>query len=168
MKIIDNKGRIFGKINIVDFVAFVILIILLFLATKEIFNVISKNNIDLGTEKSEVNIEFEVAMLYEKDFFDVIKIGDKLIERNNELSANIIDIKISAVSVKPVTDTDSDNLIEIPFYEKANVKINATVKNKNYTYKLGQQTIAIGKFFTLESKLYKYNSQIVNVVEIDK
>ncbi|MBU5255026.1 DUF4330 domain-containing protein [Tissierella praeacuta] len=164
MKLIDEKGRIFGKINILDFIAMVLAVFLIFLSGLKVLN---KDLTDLSVKDEIVNVEVEATIVIDKGYLDVIKVGDQLGEMKHYLDAYVEDVEILPVQVTNL-DKDGNVVMSIdPMMEKARIKFKATTPYKNYSYKFGKQELRQGKTIFIESDLYRLKAQIVSLKVVD-
>lgn len=164
MKLIDKEGRMFGKINILDFIAIILVLFLIFLSFLKIMN---KELSDLSVKDEIVDVEVEAYIVIEKGYLDVIKVGDQLGETKHYLESTIEEVEILPVEV---TNLDKNGNVVVstdPLMEKAIVKFKATTPYKNYSYKFGKQELRQGKIIFVESDLYRYKAQIVSVKAVD-
>lgn len=160
MKLIDEKGRIFGKINILDFIALTFVLILIILAS---FKILNTNLSELSEKEDLVKVQVETSVIMDKGYFEVVKVGDKLSEMKSYLDAEIIDIEIRPVEVVR-EDDEGNKIIEVdPEVEKAIITFEGQVPYSNNIYNFGKQELRQGKMMFLESDLYRYRVQIMNL-----
>lgn len=160
MKIIDEKGRIFGKINVLDFIAMAFVLLLVVLASFKVFNT---DLSDLSAKDEMVKVQVETSIIMDKGYFEVVKVGDKLGETKHYLDAVVTDVKILPVEIN--TQDEEGNLItlEDPTVEKAIITFEGTLPYSNSSYQFGKQELRQGKIIFLESDLYRYRAQIINL-----
>lgn len=164
MKLIDKEGRIFGKINILDFIAIVLALFLLLLAVLKVFNAQLSN---LTAESELVTIEVKVSAVMDKGYFDVVKVGDRLGEVKQYIDATVTDVEILPVEETHL-DEDGNTVVSTnPLQEKAIVTFEATLPYENYKYKFGSQELRQGKTINLESDLYRYEAQIISIKVVE-
>ena len=164
MKFIDEKGRVFNKINILDLLFIVLIVFLVFLAMLKISGDTLE---DLGSSSELVNVEYTLSIPMDAGYLDVIKEGDQLAEVKQFLDAYVEDVRIEPVVVNNLDE--SGNLVESidPTMELAHVLIRGTVKSEDMSYKLGSQELRQGKIIFLETQFYKYEGQIESVKVVD-
>lgn len=160
MKLIDKEGRIFGKINILDFIAIVLALFLILLSSLKIMN---KQLSDLSIKEEVVTVQVKTSVIMDKGYFEAIKVGDRLGETKHYLDGAIKDYQILPVEVTNL-DKDGNTVISVdPLMEKAIITFEAKVPYKNYSYKFGKQELRQGKTIFLETDLYRYKVQIIDV-----
>ncbi len=114
MKIIDSKGRIFGKINVIDLFVIIGIILLIVVGVKLLLN-----NIEKEPESKVGWKTIQVESNNEPDYIaNSISEGD-LIEKNGEVIAEIVDININKIEdnnnnllfiIKLLTQVDEQNI----------------------------------------------------------
>ncbi|NLM06661.1 MAG: DUF4330 domain-containing protein [Tissierellia bacterium] len=164
MKIIDKEGRVFGKISILDLIAVLVLLVLLFfmvlrLSNKEISDVVEGDEVRL--------IRWEVTLEGRKDSLRTIKIGDKIGEMKKFFDAEVVDIKITD-AVENHLDKDGKTVESVnPLMERAVVTVEGRLPYQSHSYKLGKQEIRFGQNVLLESQNYRFKGDISNVEVIE-
>lgn len=87
MKILDEKGRLFGKLNLIDLlVILAVLYGLYFVGTK----VVARYFVPIQTDKYIVTLRAESV---QPEIIDSIKVGDKLIDRSGSAIGIVIEPK---------------------------------------------------------------------------
>ena len=164
MKLIDKKGKIFGKINILDLIAIILVVFLIFLTFLKVTN---KELSDLSVKDEIVDVEVEAYIVTDKGYLDVIKVGDQLGETKHYLESTIEEVEILPVEVTNL-DVNGSLVVSVdPLMEKARIKFKATIPYKDYSYKFGKQELRQGKIIFVESDLYRHKAQIVSVKAVD-
>lgn len=156
----DREGRLFGKINILDFLAVVVILLLLTLSSLKVLN---KDLSDLSVKEEIYTVEVTTSVIMDKGYFDVVKVGDPLGETKHYLDATIKDIEILPVKVFKIDENGNTIKTIDPFSEKAIITFEARVPYKNNSFHLGKQELRQGKLIFIESDLYRYKVQIINL-----
>lgn len=164
MKLIDERGRIFGKINILDLIFILALVLIIFVSVTKIFN---RNVLEMVGSQEYKRVEVEAVIFEESGYLDVIKEGDTLGETREYLDGEILSVEIEPVEVLNLDENGNEVISIDPTREKANVVFTAQVLYQDSTYKLGEQELREGKSIFLESDLYKLSTQVVNMEVID-
>ena len=92
MKLIDNKGKLFGIINAIDFFV-ILLVIAIGLGTYYKFGVMDKTSTNVAMEPISYTVEIKKVRDY---IFNNVKVGDELYD------------KTSGNSIGTITDIDSE------------------------------------------------------------
>lgn len=164
MKLIDDKGRIFGKIHILDLLFILAVILIIFSSIAKILN---RSVLDITTPQEYRDVEVEVVVNEDEGYLNIIKIGDILGEKRKYLDGEIISVEVDDVEERNL-DENSNEIVSIdPTKEKANIVFTARVNYKDLNYMLGDQELREGKFIFLESDLYRLRAQIVNMKVVD-
>lgn len=161
MKIIDNKGRLFGKFNILD-LGIIIMILALGLAS---FYKFKTNNTATLIKTKPVDIRI-IVREREEISLDKIKVGDIL----KEYDSGIILGEIKSIDIKPATveveTADGEiKLAEIPerYDYYINIAANATI-NENAIVS-GNKELRIGNKLVLRTQTYALASYILEINE---
>lgn len=130
MVVIDNEGKLFGKINIIDFIA-LILMCLIFIALLKFFNFekteIENNDVEIVYE----NIKINMKLFNQPDWFI-----DSIKEGNEEIFENKTRAVIKRILISPLNDSQKN----------ADIEIDLVVENrKDIFYYLNNQEVKIGK-----------------------
>lgn len=164
MKMINKEGKLFNKINILDFIFILALVFLIFLSA---IKIMGKDLQDIGSSAENVKVEFSASILADVGYLDLIKKGDKIGEVKQYL-----DSYIKEVEILPVYSTNlnfnGEKIVSIdPSMEIANVVVAGDMIYDNMSYKLGNQELRQGKIIFIESEFYKLKGQInwIKVVE---
>ena len=162
MRIIDEKGKLFGIVNLFDlFVVFAILIVAF-----AGYKYLSGRAID-GTK---ANVYFVVELRsVKKEFADKIKIGDEI---KDSVKGYYLG-KVSSVDIKPevLTNWDSENnqfvKVESPEDYTVLVEIlsNGTINNDTETVYAETVPVNVGKEMSIKGKGYAQTGYIVSITE---
>jgi hypothetical protein len=149
MKLFDEKGRVFGIINIIDMLVIIAIFLVLALG---VYKLGGKSVSGLIQNKSEIT--FEVKAIGKQPFqADGLKIGQNLI------SAGAIQEDASIISITK-TPTDSQNpnssgkaiLSKSPILVDIAVVLKAKVNLRDPIMKVGIQELAIPNQFTVKTQ----------------
>lgn len=111
MKILDHKGRIFGKVNIINFCIILFVIGAIILGCIKIVN---GNGPSFANESVGFKAEILLSALYD-GFQDEITIGDKLYDRRAESYLGIVTHKTVTPAVQEVRINDGRAVMsEVP------------------------------------------------------
>lgn len=157
MRIIDNKGRIFGLINIID-----LLVILVILAVVARFG----TKIHQSTAGSQVK-EIE-AVLYVKEVKDattnVIKVGDIV----KETKTNGVLGKVTDVDVRPsetLVETADGRIVVYPnpVLKDVYITLRGTGSVNENAIVLGSNEIRIGTSLQIKTNIYSVTSTVMKI-----
>lgn len=161
MRIIDEKGRLFGRINIIDFIVLLFLFSLLPLGYYgyKLYNERKTPSADPSRQSVEIEIPCKLVKVY-PDMLKLISVGDKLLDYKGEGVGSITWIgepepykhKINMEKENTILLEDF-NLKELP----AKIKLLCGIKNDGAYYQDHQVYVD----FPLEVKTEKYTVEIV-------
>lgn len=159
MKLVDDKGRLFGKLNLLDILGILLLVFLLFLSFLKITD---KSIASITSAEEKVKVELTLSIVMDKGFFDVLKEGNQITEDKRDLVGKVTKVEIRDVYATN-TDINGKAVDSIdPTKEEAIVTIETELLKRGALYKLGKQEVRQGLMFFLESDFYKYSTKIVD------
>ncbi|GKX30446.1 hypothetical protein SH1V18_29260 [Vallitalea longa] len=147
MRIVDKNGKLFGKINIMD----IIIILLVILIGVTLYNKIyNKGDSAVSSTKQDIYIVAE-AYGQAPDVVDSIKQGDKIVAQNIYQSGDIDYVDISDDNY--VTTTNEGKLIVQKRTDKKTIEVGINCKaNINGPYiDCGGQEIKVGKSYWIKT-----------------
>ena len=164
MKMINKDGKLFNKINILDFIFILAIIFLIFLSG---IKIMGKELQDIGSSAENVKVEFGASILMDAGYLDVIKEGDRIGELKRYLDSYIKEVEIAPLYSTNL-NFNGEKVISIhPSMEIANIVVAGDMLYDNMSYKLGNQELRQGKIIFIESDFYRLKGQInwIKVVE---
>lgn len=157
MHIIDNKGRIFGLINIID-----LLVILVILAVVARFGA-KIHQSSVGSQAKDIE-----AVLYVKEVkdatADVIKVGDTV----KETKTNGVLGKVTNVEVKPsetLVETADGRIVVYPnpVLKDVYITVKGTGSVNENAIVLGSNEIRIGTSLQIKTNIYSVTSTVMEI-----
>lgn len=163
MKIIDEKGRLFGKINVIDFLVLIFLFSLvpMFYFGYKFLNTPEK----LKEEKKElINVELNCKLIrLGPKLLKVISIGDKELDEDSRVIAEILNIG----NEEPLKYEFDIGNKEIIYHEDQELKqvltkmrITAAVKGDTLYYK--DKKISLNSVFEFKTDKYSVNAVVAS------
>jgi hypothetical protein len=159
MSLMDNKGRIFGRFNILDLFIIAIIIVLGvggFYKVKKVnpTNVIKPKPVELKI----------IVMEREKFGVDMIKKGDILKEYDTGIVlGEIKDIEVNPASTEVVTTDGEIKIAEIPDRYDLLITIDAKAMITENAIMSGNKELRIGNKLVLRTKTYALDSIVLEV-----
>lgn len=157
MHIIDNKGRIFGLINIID-----LLVILVILAVVARFGT-KIHQSSVGSQAKDIE-----AVLYVKEVkdatADVIKVGDTV----KETKTNGVLGKVTNIEVKPsetLVETADGRIVVYPnpVLKDVYITVKGTGSVNENAIVLGSNEIRIGTSLQIKTNIYSVTSTVMEI-----
>lgn len=161
MKIIDDKGRLFGKLNILD-LGIILMILALGLAG---FYKLKADNVATFIKPKPVDIKV-IVRAREETSLNEIKVGDILKEYDTGIvlgEIKSIDIKPAKIEVK--TADGQVKLAEIPERYDFYIDINGSATINENAIVSGNKELRIGNKLVLRTKTYALESYILEINE---
>lgn len=158
---IDKKGRIFGKINIIDLV---VVILVLCLLGGLIFN-LKKKEKETAPTAGETGVTTITLKLYNSypELLTSLKVGDTLI-----ISDSISDFKIVEMSQQKsistvTTETGEMITAEHPLFVDCTLVIEGTATKDALGITLGDKVIHINESFEVKTSSYYGSARVLDI-----
>lgn len=164
MKIINEKGKLFGLINILDLITIVLIIAVVFGAYTKFFK--GGTNLSIMSSNKTKEMEYVVRLKpnYET-YFKQFSIGDKMADKKRYLDAEITNIEIKD-AYRSVTDENGVVLKKKhPYFKEAYITIKATALDNDPIFKVGGQEIRVGTPHWVTTKLCEFSGTIYEIIE---
>ncbi|PYG88202.1 uncharacterized protein DUF4330 [Ruminiclostridium sufflavum DSM 19573] len=158
MKIVNEKGKLFGLINIVDLS---IIILVLLIGAVVLLKAIGTDVGPITTEESQQNITVTYrCTVRNTDQIKALKEGDQLISLLKPADAYIKSIAYADLQV-PISTADG-KAVYAPDPVRKELTVTFTMKaaKGNGIIKLDNQDVAVGKIFTLKTHTFETQGTI--------
>lgn len=145
---IDEKGRLFGKINVIDFLVILFFISLfpIFYFSYNSYSARRRTEINEQSEKAvfiKLEISCEFAML-DPEIVKLIAVGDKELDENNEVIGEIIWVGEARQQQYKLDIKAKEKLIQTdPFLKNVSIRLRVKAKIKNDTIYYKDRQIAV-------------------------
>lgn len=161
MKLIDEKGKLFGKINVID-----LLIILLILAVVAIGGYkMAKGGVGVSDKKVTATVVFKGTKITD-EVADKNLLSYALVTGPNQFNGKIIDAQKVPTEVY---DKETGMTIESG-YNDFYVTAEVTLSDRANTYKLGSTELRVGDEYELKTKDFYMKSEVqsIELAEVDE
>ncbi len=158
MKIINEKGKLFGLINIVDLS---IIILVLLIGAVVVLKTAGKDVGPISSEESlqQITVTFKSSIRNDEQA-KALKEKDQLISLLKPVDAYIQSVTFSPYEV-PISTADGRQVYAVDPKKKAiTVKFTMKTSKGSGIIKLESQEIAVGKQFTLKTRTFENNGTI--------
>jgi hypothetical protein len=156
MKLIDEKGKVFGLINIIDLV---ILLVIVLVAAGAAYKYTHK------TVQGEVKtVEFQVMVpCVRPELAKSVKVGDKMVKDNSYTP-----VTVKSVDIKPGLSVNLNAagqkvIAYDPYLKDVYVVNEGTVNISSATITMGGQEIRIGKDYYVKSRNYELKGTVMSI-----
>lgn len=162
MKIIDEKGKVFGKINVIDLVILVVVIGLLAGVGYKLFFQSNNGVTEQPTEKEQVEITFLIKGCA-PEVQESLKKGDKLIINNEISNAEVKCVEASDSQTTTVNDqgkvivTTNPTMVDM----RITVEVEADVSKAGVT--VNGEMMKVNADFIVETTDFYGNTKIIDV-----
>ncbi len=157
MKLIDEKGKLFGKVNLIDLV---VLVLIIGVAAAVAYKVLSPKIATSPTAKGEVTAVVRISFRSDSVVNSVTK-GQQLVFGTDFIKdAYIVDVKSNPADY---TSTDSDgnvHYVKHPTLKDIYVTINAKTNTNVPILKIGTQELCLGKKFTVKTQIFEMDGAV--------
>lgn len=159
MKIINEKGKLFGIINIIDLAVAVIIVLLIgVIGYKVLGSKIQPQNV----ETKDVTFVAKIS-LKPKYYLNSIKAGDKIVSGTNETSATIEKITSNPGDMTVTTSNGSIVYARHPTLYDFYITVKMKVTTNTAVLKLGVQEIKVGSKYEFETNHVDMDSIIDSI-----
>lgn len=165
MKVLDEKGKLFGKINLID----LIVIVLLVLVVAAVGWKLAGNRITAAIESNAPTIEYEVLCTQvDPDTCDyaVAHIGDQLMSNGDMMNANITNCVIEPHYTMVLDADGNPKQVEDPDVHNLRFTIRANVLESANAYSVGSQELRVGKSHIVKTVKLEVNGFITSMEEV--
>lgn len=163
MKIVNEKGKLFGLINIVDLLVLVV-VLLLAAAVVVKFVLPAASNAIAPESEMVVTLRIRGVMDYMKDQIKEIEPGSVLVAGSDYVSGTKV-ISIEETPYLAAANTDEGEIKTAADPQKYDIVIKFSAKqNKNNPiYKVGNQEVRVGRGFIFKTQTVEQNAVIERI-----
>ncbi len=156
MKIIDERGKIFGLINIIDLGVLLLLVLLIVGGAKRM----GRGPIGIGKTKPAI-ITVEVADI-KKNTVDALLVGDPIYHYGkDEKFGNIIEKKVEAYK-QPVKDKDGSTIMkEVPGKYVVVLTVESDIQEDPNAIMVGGEQTRVDSAFKFENKNVEFTGTVL-------
>ena len=170
MKIIDEKGRIFGKINVIDFIIVLFLIFLIPMSYYGYKLSQQKTHNKYNNETKKITIEVRaLASRVIPEKVALVSVGDK-----EYIESHVLGEITSIVSNKPSREVflsqteEKIKFLDHPFLKDIELIFTLKIKKENSQIFYQKVPIKIGNNFIFKTSKYNLKCQILEIINDKK
>ncbi len=165
MKIVNEKGKLFGVINVIDLV---ILLCIAIVAVAAVYKLAVPAASDVIAPKSDMTVTMRVrgAMDYLEEEVLKLQPGERLIMGSDYVDAEVVSVESVPYLAAATSDEGKFITAEDPQKSDLLIKIHAKQSKNDPILKIGTQEIRIGRGFTFKTQTIEVNA-IIEKVEFD-
>ena len=162
MKIIDSKGRLFGKLNVVDLLLLLLILVVLFVVVFKLFGTTVQQSI---APEVEMTTTFRIRGAMPILLDELEKSDKRLVNGNIYLDAEIIEVRGEPyVSQNWTADGRVVNATD-PYKIDIVIVVKSMTNKGAATHKIGNQEVKSGRTFILKTDTFECSANI-EIVEI--
>ena len=164
MSIIDKKGRLFGKVNIVDLL---VILAVLFIGVGLVWNKFGAKI--SGEESKRVKMTTQLRIKGASDFmFELLQnespVGKQLVSGTEYLKdTNVEAIRFENYTTQVVTDDGRIILAEDPTRQDIYITVTSYVQKGSLINKIGNQEVRVGRTMTFKVDNFETYANIIDV-----
>lgn len=163
MKLIDEKGKLFGKLNIVDLIVVVVIVVLIAaVAVRFTSSKLNANGLNPASEDQYCYVT-AFASLQVPEVAESLKIGDHVVAGGKYTDAEIVDIKVEPAAYVGVNSEGKAVYSEHPIWKDVTVVIKEKINPSNITIKVGGQEARVGYSYIIKTQTVEANAKIRGV-----
>ena len=165
MKIVNEKGKLFGVINVIDLV---ILLCIALVAVAAVYKFAAPAAGDVIAPKSDMTVTMRVRGAMDYLEAEVLKLqqGERLIMGSDYVDAEVVSVESTPYLSAATSDEGKFITAEDPQKSDLIIKIRAKQSKTDPILKIGTQEIRIGRGFTFKTQTIEVNA-IIEKVEFD-
>jgi hypothetical protein len=159
MKIVNEKGKLFGLINIIDLS---IIVLILLIGTVLLMKTMGKDVGPITSSENQKNITVTFRGTVRNDSqIKAVKEGDRLISSLKPLDAYVKSVTYTDLQVPISTDDGRQVYAVDPLRKEVIIKFTMKTSSGNEAIKLDAQDVAVGsRLFTLKTQLFELQGTI--------
>ncbi len=166
MKLIDEKGRIFSKVNIVDLIVILVIIAVIAAAAVKITTGRATDSV-AGDEAAQSEQQYcyatIIARLQPEEVGENLKVGDHLVANGGYTDAEIVDVQMKPADYVGVNAEGQTVKSEHPMWKDVTVVAKQKLDPSDVTLKLGGQEIRVGYDFILKTQMVETKATVRNI-----
>lgn len=160
-KIVDDKGRLFGKVNVVDMLVIAVIVAVLgaviYRVTSSAMNADGTNIVT--DPQTDVYISLYANSVV-PEVAEALKVGDKLVNGGKFIDAEIVSIETTPAAYI-TTNSDGEPLqMEHPMWNDIYVVVKGKASPSSPTLKIDNQEIRINYTYLLKTQVAEVNCRI--------
>ncbi len=166
MKLIDEKGRIFSKVNIVDLIVILVIVAVIAAAAVKITTGRTTDSV-AGNEAAQSEQQYcyatIIARLQPEEVGTNLKVGDHLVANGGYTDAEIVDVQMKPADYVGVNAEGQTVKSEHPMWKDITVVAKQKLDPSDVTLKLGGQEIRVGYDFILKTQMVETKATVRNI-----
>lgn len=165
MKLIDEKGRIFSKLNIVDLIVILVIIAMIAAVAVKFTSGSASQETGGNTEQTEEQYCYAtiIARLQPEEVGNNLKVGDHLVANGGYTDAEIVDVQMKAADYVGVNSEGQTVKSQHPMWKDITIVAKQKLDPSDVTLKLGGQEIRVGYDFIIKTQMVETKATVRNI-----
>jgi len=163
VKIIDEKGKLFGLINVVDLLVIILIVAIVGGVGYRLFSKkINANNGNVLSEKQDVYVTLYSSLVV-PEVAENLKVGEKLAASGKYTNAEIVSITSRPANLVNTDFEGNAVLTKHPLWKDVIVVVKEKVNPSDIILKVATQEVRVGYSFILKTQTVETNCKIRGV-----
>jgi hypothetical protein len=159
MKLIDKKGKLLGKINLIDFV---VVVLILFLCIAVLYKFLGPEISTSDNAKGEVTASIRCTFRPES-VAKSVQIGQRLVYGTDYIDGEITDVSYTPSDYITTDSQGNVHLMKHPYLKDLYITIKARVNSNSAILKVGTQELCQGKKFTVKTHTLELEGSVETI-----
>ena len=162
MKLIDEKGKLFGKVNIIDLI--VVLMVVAIAVAAVVRQTSNRRNVGEFTPGDKQYCYITVfSSLQVPEVGANLKVGQKVVAGGKFTNAEIVDVKVEPAAYVGTNANGEAVLSEHPLWKDVTVVIKEEIDRSNVALKVGGQEARIGFNYIIKTQDVEANGRVRDI-----
>ncbi len=163
MKIIDDKGRFFGKINLLDLVVLIIIIIAVWVVGTKVVSNPESYNISQSNNVKDMYVTIKCQNVTD-EFIEALQVGDRLVAQNAYTGGTIHKIHEPVKAIYSGYDSNGNvTLSEHPYHKDVLVTLVTKQDIDNPVIKVNGQEARIGSRIFFKTQKVEVSVMVMDI-----
>lgn len=166
MKILDEKGKLFGKLNLIDLIVVLVIIAVVAavawkLGGSTVTEAIAGNDHTIRYEVLCTRVDADTSEFAESH------IGGQLMSNGDMLDGHIVDCVVEPYTQVVLDSAGNAKQVEDPSYRNLRFTIEANVVEAANAYSIGSQELRVGKSHIVKTTELEVNGNITSMEAVN-
>ncbi len=157
-RIIDERGRIFGKVNVVDILVFLVIVAVIVFAITRLTG--------SSSQKVPVSVQYKVEQVREATVDAItatVEAGGRVTDEAGTVLGEVVNIEVSPTVEEYMTPQGELKEFESPIFKDILITVSGQATVTGRTARIGSVQLRVGKPVTLIGHRYEVKSTIFRV-----
>ena len=165
MKVLDEKGKLFGKVNLIDLIVVIVLVLVVVAVGWKV----AGGKITEAIESNAATVRYEVLCTEipnEVCEYATTHIGGQLMSNGDLLEGYIVDCVAQPHMIAVADASGNPTQVEDPEFQNLVFTIETQVSEAANAYSVGSQEIRVGKQHIVKTVMLEVTGDIISMEEV--